>query len=44
MLDPERGPLPIYPNASDMQARIHHKPEKPGPQLKDLAKEEARRR
>lgn len=44
LLDPNRGPLPIYPNLSDMQARIYHHPEKPGPQLKDLAQEEARQR
>jgi hypothetical protein len=44
LLDPHRGSLPIYPNASDMQARIYHHPEKPGPQLKDLAQAEARQR
>lgn len=44
LLDPTRAPLPIYPNASDMQARIYHAPEKPGPQLKDLAQDEAHKR
>jgi hypothetical protein len=44
LLDPQRGPLPLYPNASDMQARIYHQPQKPGPQLKDLAQQEALQR
>lgn len=44
LLDPQRGPLPLYPNADDMQARIYHHPQKPGPQLKDLAEAEARQR
>jgi len=44
LLDPKRAPLPIYPNASDMQARLFHEPGKPGPQLKDIVKEEIRHR
>ncbi len=44
LLNPERGPLPIYPNASDMQAKIFHHPSKPGPQLKDQLETESRER
>lgn len=40
LLDPERENLPIYPHATDMQARIFHHPAKPGPQLKDLLETE----
>lgn len=44
LLDPGRGPLPIYSRQTDSMAVAFHHPEKPGRQLKDLLIDEARAR
>jgi hypothetical protein len=44
LLNPNRGPLPLHSLKTDRTAIVFHDPLPPGPQLKDLAADEARQR
>lgn len=44
LLNPTRGPLPLHSSKTDRTAIVFHHPQSPGPQLKDLAADEARQK